>query len=347
MQLTQINLTNFRNFSQAVFSFDRLVTLVLGDNARGKTNLLEAIHFLVKGSGFREKKEDELIMFDKNRAIVEGSFISGGIKKLSQIDLIKKEIGCSKKFFINKLENQYRSYLGEQTQTIFFSPEQLFILTGSPSRRRKYLDLVISYYDLEYKRRLVNYLNAIRKRNRVLERARGENLEKELVFWNRYLVEQADYITKKREDYLVFINNHNTINGRIFKIDYLKNIFSIERLAITKKEERRFRKTIIGPQKDDFIVSLKKENQFNDIRLYGSRSEQRLALFWLKANEIWYFENQEKKKPIILLDDIFSELDKKNRQTVLEFVRSYQTIITATKTIFVNSLPEGIGIIKL
>jgi len=347
MQLVWVSLTNFRNFNQQRFFFDKKVTLILGDNARGKTNLLEAIYFLVRGTGFREKKEEELITFGKNRLIIEGAFVKEGVEKLSQIDLIKKEQGYNKRFFVNKLEKDYFSYFNEQSQSILFSPEQLFIITGSPARRRGYLNTIISYYDIEYKKRLTNYLNAVRKRNRVLERARGELLEKELSFWNQYLIDQADYITKKRENYLSFINKHNSVGGRVFEVRYLKNIFSIERLMATKREERRFKKTLIGPQRDDLAIYLKESGQFNNIRLYGSRSEQRLALFWLKANEVWYFEDQEKKKPIILLDDIFSELDEKNRQIILEFVHFYQTIITATKSIFVNSLPKEVKIIKL
>jgi len=347
MRLVQVNLTNFRNFGCRQFSFDPQTTLIVGDNARGKTNLLEAIYFLTKGTGFREKREEELISFDQDRAIVEGNFIEKGVKKLTQIELIKGTMTSGKKFFINKLEKRHYPYLKEQVQAILFSPEQLFILTGAPDRRRKYLDQIISFYDLEYKKRLINYLNAIRKRNRILEKGGGRFLDEELTFWNQYLINQANYISKKREEYFTFLNKHNTIDGRSFKVEYLRNSFSLKRLVKTREEERRFRKTLIGPQKDDFIIYLRKNNRFNNIRLYGSRSEQRLVFFWLKANEVWYFEERENKKPIILFDDIFSELDEKNRQIILKFIRSYQTVITATKNTFSRSLPKGGKVIEL
>jgi DNA replication and repair protein RecF len=151
-----------------------------------------------------------------------------------------------------------------------------------------------------------------------------------------YLVEQASYLTKVRQQYVDFLNQHQKVDSKKFKIDYLKNEFSWQGLKKAEELEKRIKRTVIGPQKDDYAISLIQGKRTKNLHHYGSRSEQRLAVFWLKLNEIKFLENSLKSAPILLLDDVFSELDLKNKKLILDLIEKYQTIITTTE----ENLPE-------
>ncbi|MDA1316790.1 MAG: DNA replication and repair protein RecF [bacterium] len=332
MIISSVSLSNIRNFSKAHFEFSSHLTLIVGENARGKTNLLESVHMAVYGTGFRESRELELIMWDKPQGLVESIFYDNDAESLYQVELSQKENNrVEKRYFINKTHKSSNHYRANQTHAVLFAPQSLDIITRSPSRRRSYLDHVLSSIDLPYRTHLRNYENALRKRNKILEQHSNiQALKQELEFWNDYIVERASYITKKREDYIAFLNKHQAVDGRSFTIIYHKNECTHDLLERCFNKEQIIRKTFIGPQKDDFEVwqelPLKK-----NIHLYGSRSEQRIAIFWLALNEIKYVEQELNKKPILLLDDIFSELDEHNKKLVMHMISQCQTIITTTE----------------
>lgn len=331
MLLKKITLQNFRNYPQSDFSFHPLLTIVIGANAQGKTNILEAIYFLLNGTGFREAKEVELITINETNSIVQGEFLLEDHLIQLQIALKMKENLIDKIFMVNKAIKKYYQYITETTRSILFSPDQLNIITGSPDNRRSYINSVISYYDKEYKKRLNNYENGLRRRNKIMEFYKEESsLREELAFWDNYLIEQAEYITLKRQNYINYLNNHQKILDTAFEIEYLKNEINQQRLGEVYEQEKKQRRTLIGPQKDDFILYQHKDYRQN-IHLFGSRSEQRLGVYWLQHNEALYCEEFLKKKPIILLDDIFSELDTTNKKLVLQMVSQYQTILTTTE----------------
>src|SRR3989338_6493404 len=149
MLLKQIILKNFRNFKEAKFNFSPILTIIIGENARGKTNLLESVFAVIHGEGFRDTVE--------------------------------------KVFFVNKTKLRYVDYQKESTRAVLFSPEQIGIMTGSPDKRRKYFDSIIREFDIEYKKKLANYEIALRKRNKILETHFDEiQLKKEIAFWNDY-----------------------------------------------------------------------------------------------------------------------------------------------------------------
>lgn len=332
MIISSISLSNIRNFSKAHFEFSPHLTLIVGENARGKTNLLESVHVAVYGTGFRESRELELLYWDKSQGVVESTFIDDDIESLYQVRFMQKENNrVEKRYFINKTHKSSHHYRTYQTHAVLFAPQSLDIITRSPSRRRSYLDYVLSSTDLQYKTHLRNYENAVRKRNKILEQHSNIHaLKQELIFWNDYLVERASYITKKREKYIEFINEHQSIDGRSFRITYLKNECTHVRLENCFNKEQLIRRTFIGPQKDDFEIWQQQPLEKN-IHFYGSRSEQRIAIFWLALNEIKYVEQELKKKPILLLDDIFSELDMHNKELVMHMIAQCQTIITTTE----------------
>lgn len=345
MLLKQIILANFRNFEQKKFAFNPFLTIVLGENARGKTNLLEAIYFIGHAEGFRESKEEELMTINTNSSKVEAKFQVGDEQIDLHIWLIKQAAEIKKKFSLNKTQKQFQAYIKETIKAILFSPQEIEMMTGAPEKRRRYFDSVISYYDLEYKKRLINYENALRKRNKLLEKYTDErSLKEELFFWGSYLEEQASYISEKRSNYMNFLNSHQEINDKKFYIDYLKNELTQKKLEEMFEIEKRYRRTLIGPQKDDFQIYLQMSGFKKNLHHFGSRSEQRLAIFWLVMLETLYYEEKIGKKPIILLDDIFSELDVKNKKLILDFVKKYQTVATTTEieTLKLIDIPHSI-----
>ncbi len=344
MILTSIHLKQFRNFENRAFAIHPFLTIIIGENSRGKTNLLESIFFSISGKGFREWREEELIMWDKANLSVESTWHESESKSVFSIFLTKKSTGIEKKFAVQKVQKSAIQYKEFQTNAVLFAPEHIDIVTGSPDERRSYINSILSAADREYKKRVQNYEHALRKRNKVLEFHKNEAaLIEELGFWNTYLEEQAAYITQEREQYVEYLNLHNKVDHKTFAIEYLKNPFTKARLAEVFTEERRWRKTIIGPQKDDFAITIE-DSVSKNVHHYGSRSEQRLAVFWLKLNELRYFEESFKKRPLLLLDDIFSELDIKNKALVLHLIKSYQTILTTTEVelLELSEMPQEI-----
>lgn len=332
MVLKKIALNQFRNVQEISHDIHELLTIILGENARGKTNLLEAIFFSVNGIGFRESKEQELILWDKDNASVQTTFQDGENAINFQIFLHQRGEVTEKKFTVNKSTKTHKQYQEYQTKAVLFAPEHIDIISGSPDKRREYFNKTISLFDYEYKRKLTNYEHALRKRNKILEHHKDVNaLQEELIFWNEYLEEQATYITTKRGEYVNYLNEHKKVDGRLFEIEYQKNILTKELLEFGFDDERKWRKTLIGPQKDEFVISLIEDKVKENVHSYGSRSEQRLGVFWLKLNEIRYLEEFFKQKPILLLDDVFSELDVKNKKLVFDLVKSYQTVLTTTE----------------
>lgn len=331
MILQRIQLINFRNIAVREFDIHPVLTIIIGENARGKTNLLEGIYFSVYGVGFRETKESELVKWDEERSIIETFWIEDENSEYFQIVIDKKDDDIAKKFFVNKVRKPHNAYSQFQSKAILFAPEHIEIITSAPDRRREYFNRLISTYDNNYKKSLHNYEHALYRRNKILEHHLGTNLpDEELVFWDDYLEKNGLVITKARQEYTDFLNAHRSVDGKSFNIEYIKNEFTKERLKKSRPEEMRLRRTVIGPQKDDFAIYLT-DGEEKNVHHFGSRSEQRMGVFWLKLNEIRYFEEILKKKPLLLLDDIFSELDTKNKSIILGLIEDYQTVLTTTE----------------
>ena len=347
MILRKLVLHDFRNRKSDVIDMCDFLTVFLGENAKGKTNLLESIYFLINGVGFRESREEELIAIGKEESVVQGRFVNGDHKHDYKINLRKKGTAVEKMYFVERVKKHHGQYIASQTKAILFAPEQIEIINGSPDLRREYFNKAIAFYDLEYKKRLVNLENALRRRNKIFEHTREElQLREELTFWNQYIVEQSTYITQKRQEYITYLNKHKKLDHKSFSITHLKNEATFARFEEYFEAEKRWRRTLIGPQKDDFQIFIEGEQEKN-IHHYGSRSEQRLAVFWLKMNEITYYEDTFKKSPILLLDDVFSEFDKTNKQMILELIKKYQTVLTTTEDDVIDKIRIEKKVIKV
>jgi DNA replication and repair protein RecF len=339
MLLKEITLKNFRSFSDSVFEFNPKLTIILGNNSVGKTNLLEAIYCLSKGHGFREKQEEELLKHEQTTANIQSLFLNERKEKINFRIHLSNQSAFLKACFVDKIKKRTFDYALLTTPAVIFSPNMLYIIDGEIAERREFFDDILSILDKEYKKRLSNYTNSLKRRNKVLEKVTDiSQLKDQLVFWDTYLIEEASYITKKREELVEFLNNHPTIQDKSFSIVYLKNEISKKTLEDTFQKQLYVHKTVVGPQRDNYEIHISNpastphtKSFTKNVHRFGSRSEQRLALFWIVINEIKLYEESLKKKPIILLDDIFSELDESNKALILNLIKDYQTIVTTTE----------------
>ncbi len=335
MILKSISLNNFRNFEKKRFNINPNLTAIFGNNARGKTNLLEGIYFILKGEGFRESREEQLIIFNEKNSYVDAKLEDKINKDISnlRIDLTISDFGLSKSFFLEKTKKGRQSYLKNLITVVLFSPEQIEVIDRTMSIRREYFDKFLSGIDSEYKKLLTNYNQALRKRNKILESYfKNVNIKQELDFWNKYLIDHGTYLIKKRSEYIEYLNKNKNIDSKEFSIIYKPSTLSLERFNEYHDKELLVRRTMIGPHRDEYNIFLVNRSKIKkDIHMYGSRSEQRLGLFWLKINELKYLESFFKKKPLLLLDDIFSELDHNNQKLIFNLIGNYQTVITSTE----------------
>lgn len=350
MILKSINVQNFRNFKKNIFEFNDCLTIILGKNSIGKTNLLESIYFTLRGNGFREKKEEELICEKCNElystAVLKNDVEKKELRIVMQMNNsdIYETAKIAKAYFVNKVKKISREYQKNSFPAVIFSPNLMFVIDGEPSDRREYFDTIISSFDIEYKKRLSNYETGLRKRNKIIEREIDKNrLRESLKFWDNYLIEQSDYLVSKRQDFCEFLNSNPQVDSKNMQIIYQPKIMSHITLSDTFEKQFLIKRTLVGPQRDNFEVFLNDKN----VHKFGSRSEQRLALFWLILNEIKLYEEKLNIKPLILLDDIFSELDINNKKVILSLIKNHQTIMTTTENEIIKEVDCDYEVIKL
>lgn len=334
MILTKLRLQNFRNYKKQEFEFSEKTTLVVGPNTSGKTNLLEGIYLLATGKSFRAGLEQEMIKYDEDLARAKGRIINKEITDL-EIVLTRGEVlgekVAKKKYQVNGIGKRAMDFIGK-LRAVYFGPEDLDLVTNSPTLRRKYLDSVLEQVDREYRRATLSYEKGLRQRNKLLERIRDEGASRsQLLFWNQLLIKNGDYLTQKREEFVEFVNSLQS-SVFSFQLEYDKSIISPGRLEEYAKEEVAAGATLVGPHRDDFGFRVKEREskRARDLSAYGSRGEQRLSILWLKLRELEFITFKKGERPILLLDDIFSELDQKHRKLVLEVIPKQQTIITTT-----------------
>ena len=349
MMLEKVLLTHFRNFTTETFSFSPFLTVIIGQNSVGKTNLLEAIYFLIKGKGFREEKEEELMQFGRDMCSVEGVLTTEEENIFCAVKMRRTSF-LEKHFFVNKVKKKSYSYVSMLPPLVIFSPSFMYVIDGDKAKRRSFFDDIIAQTDREYKKRLTDYETALRKRNKILEKVRDHlTLKEELRFWDAYLINEAEYIVGKREEFVGYLNDHSQFDHTHFTVRYGKNVISHERLAQTFEKQLFVRKTLVGPQRDVFEICIQTEKDVEErsVHTFGSRSEQRLALFWLCVNEMRLYHEKLGKRPLLLLDDIFSELDAQNKSLIMRLIEDHQTVITTIDEEFIKHINTPKTIIQL
>lgn len=328
MVLEKIELKNFRNYPRASFEFSPETTLIVGPNTSGKTNILEAIFFLALGRTFRPGLERETIYWGENLARIKG------LVKDEQVDLelvltrgeVLGKPTPFKKLLVNGVSRRLFNFVGN-LQVVMFGPEDLQLVTDSPSLRRSHLDFVLEQVDREYRKRSQVYDKALSQRNRLLKLiSEGRRHKTDLDYWDELLVENGSYLTKKRDEFFDFINQLPQELGE-FRFVYQPSAISLERLKESQDREVVAGMTLVGPHRDEFQFKIQDCN----LSIFGSRGEQRRAVLALKLAELEFMTHQLTiGRSVLLLDDIFSELDEDNRRQVLKVVPRQQTIITTT-----------------
>ena len=328
MILSSVTLGNFRSYSKQTFQFSPATTLIVGPNTSGKTNILEAIAFLATGKSFRADSDREMIAW--NEELGRASAVVGDTKLEALVTggVIGGQPAPFKKYVVNGVSRRLVDFLGN-LRVVLFWPEHLALVTQSPSLRRRYLDSVLVQVDREYRRNLLSYERGLRQRNSLLERIKeGFAQKSQLLFWDQLLIKAGGYITDKRAAFIDFINNYQLTNLPMNKLTYDKSVISESRLEQYAMEEVAAKATLVGPHRDDFIFY----KNDKELSKFGSRGEQRLAVLWLKLAELSYIQQEVGERPMLLLDDIFSELDSVHRALVFDLIGKQQTIITSAES---------------
>ncbi len=333
MVIKSLSLQNFRSYKNKTFKFPSGTTLIVGPNTSGKTNLLEAIYLLATGKSFRAQVEEEMISYEKElarvKAEIKGEEETDELEILLTPGQIGKKRTMKKQYLLNGVKKRMVDFIGH-LNCVLFGPEDLEVIIGSPSIRRDYLDSVLEQVDRDYRRASLSYKKSLRQRNKLLEQIRDKGRAKSSLFlWNRLILENGDVISQKRKELIDFVNEQPDYFGDLV-IVYEKSLLSPQRLERYQAKEIASGMTLIGPHRDDFTFNLINGKEERNLHLFGSRGEQRTAVFSLKLAELEYVAEKTGQRPVLLLDDIFSELDHQRRQHLVKVIPKQQTIVTTT-----------------
>ncbi len=340
MRIHQIRLTNFRNFSDAVVTFGERRNLILGRNAQGKTNLLEAIHILGVGRSHRERREANLVKFGETFYRIEGVFFDKSVRNVIEVAYSEQR----KRIRINAKEARPVDLIGF-AGVVISSPEDIALVKGAPGVRRLFLDVAISQIRREYLRSLQRYVRVLDQRNKLLKQAQlSGQMPSDISVWNTKLVEIGAAIVRLRLEYLEEIekdveSNFQKISrtrgkvGLIYKpkgydvdsdVDSLEAVESLMADALTSLLEAEVRRgyTLIGPHVDDFCFKV----DGRDLRLFGSEGEQRTAVLAIRCAEAQEMK-AKRGAPIVLLDDVFAELDDERSRALTALISEFDQII--------------------
>lgn len=346
MILKKIVLENYRNYNSENIELNKGVNLILGENAQGKTNFLEAVYYLATGRTFRNNKDVEIINWEKDYFRIQTELLKDNTDRKFIIDIYCDRKG-NKQIKINGIKLNKISELFGYLQVIIFSPDDLKIIKGGPGERRKYIDLEICQLISGYYNILTNYYRVLQQRNNMLKEIRNNKTNKQLIeIWNEQLINYGSKIIKNRIDFLKKlvplarkIQKEITLDKENLDITYnslLVNKSSIELKEIENNffniiknnQEQEIKKgiTLFGPHRDDIIFYINNK----ELKTYGSQGQQRTVILSLKLAELKLFFYNSDNYPLLLLDDVMSELDDKRRDFLIKLIKNnnIQTIIT-------------------
>ena len=331
MWINKIKISNFRNYNNLEIELNKGTNIFYGENAQGKTNIIEAIFLCSIGKSFRTNKDKELIKFDEDNSSVEIDF-----QKSDREGKISINIGNRKNIFVNKIKIKKLSELLGNINVVIFTPDDINILKGGPQNRRKFLDVMISQLRPKYMHLCSLYQKTLDERNTYLKNTENYNYDL-LDIYDEKLVEYGCEIFKYRNEFIEKIKNkikdiHKNITNDIedIEIKYTSNCEDKNEYLKLLKERRKldFVKgyTTKGVHRDDFQIFL---NEL-PVDVYGSQGQHRTAVLSLKLAELQVIYDEIGENPILLLDDFMSELDEFRRTNFLENIKDTQVIITCT-----------------
>ncbi len=349
--LTQVFLQYFRSYEQLHVPLKEEKTVVVGANASGKTSFIEAVSLCLTGKSFRANKAQEMIMFDHDMARVQIELVDNEEKTRIEVVITDGQTTggrAQKKIFINGIARSRGALVG-LAPVILFRPEEMDIISDGPSLRRSFLDDTLEQVSREYVRAKREYEKALRQRNALLHLAKETGIRKvdEFNYWDDILIHAGQVITHSRREFLHAINS---LTPELFaiRVAYDPSEISRERLDQYANEEVAAGVTLVGPQRDDFTIFMgTQEVHSANMQLFASRGQQRLAILQLKLFQKQYIEDKIGKKALVLLDDIFSELDSSHISLVMEKLQQAQLILTTTHEEFVNLDSESVQKVHL
>jgi len=334
MFVKSLELNNYRNYENIQIDFDKGVNILYGDNAQGKTNALESIYLCSTTKSHRGSKDKEIVKFGQNEGHIRCLFDKNEVDYQIDIHLRTEK---SKGIAINGIKLKKAAELMGVINVILFSPEDLSIIKNGPSDRRRFVDSELCQLDKVYLYNLTSYNKIVNQRNSLLrDIVYHPELTDTLDVWDSQLISLGTKIIDRRT---LFINQLNEIIYDIHKnltgdkekllIKYDPNVEIMEyqqKLLRNREKDIKYKLTSVGPHRDDFIFYI---NDM-DSKKYGSQGQQRTAALSLKLSEIELVKNLTGNTPILLLDDVLSELDSNRQRYLLDFIGEIQTIITCT-----------------
>ncbi len=334
MIIRSLELSNFRNYEKLNINFSPNVTILYGDNAQGKTNILEALYVASTTKSQKGSKDKEMIRFGESEAHIRMTVEDDGIER--RIDMHLKN-SKSKGVAIDGIPIRKASELYGFMNIISFSPDDLCIIKEGPSERRRFCDMELCQLDKLYLHNYTGYNRALDQRNNLLKQiAFNPELKSTLSVWDEQMINFGEYLIEKRSRFIEEISGiasklHGILTeGReSLKIEYLpssdKKSFR-ENLLSSHERDIALKMTCTGPHRDDILFVVNGE----DAKKFGSQGQQRTSALTLKLAEIELVKQKTHKNPVLLLDDVLSELDRNRQTRLLENISGVQTIITCT-----------------
>ncbi|MBQ7942624.1 MAG: DNA replication/repair protein RecF [Lachnospiraceae bacterium] len=334
MLIKSLELENFRNYESLAMTFDAGTNILYGDNAQGKTNILEAIYLSATTKSHKGSKDKDIVNFNAEEAHIRTYVIKDELENRVDMHLRKNK---SKGIAINGQKIKKAAELLGMLNIVFFSPEDLSIIKNGPAERRRFVDMELCQLDSFYLYNLNNYNKIVNQRNKLLKELYfNPGLKDTLSIWDSQLVSYGSKIMERRETFIKQLNEiiydiHKKLSGgkEELVIHYEPDcrIEDYEReLSQGQERDIRLKMTCTGPHRDDFSFMVGDI----DIRKFGSQGQQRTAALSLKLSEIELVKKITKDTPLLLLDDVLSELDSNRQNYLLNSIGDIQTIITCT-----------------
>ncbi len=339
MYISQLRLTNFRNYQLQELTLNRECIFVQGDNAQGKTNLLESIFLCAAGRSHRTSREKDMVKIGCDSASVKMR-----VKRMEGTQTIDFRLYSAKKrdIYINGIKTRRIGELMGHFNCVFFAPEDLDLVKDGPHVRRRFLDIELSQLYPAYFYALQKYGHVLKQRNNLLRSLEFKpSLRSTLPIWNEQLAQSGADIMRARVSFCeklcaLALENHRFISAdkEIMKAEYAPSMpfeaidphFYLEHLSKNEEGDIRRKTSLLGVHRDDISISV----NGCDIRGYGSQGQQRTAAIALKLSELSLMKEVLGQYPVLLLDDVLSELDEKRQHMLLKNIKDIQTFISGT-----------------
>ena len=349
MLITDLKLKNFRNYDELNLNFNKNINIFYGNNAQGKTNIIESIFLCAIGKSFRTNRDKELIKFDTDFLNIEMSY-----EKKDRDGKIKIEISDRKNVYLNGIKGKKLSELLGKINVVLFTPDDINILKNGPKMRRRFLDIMIGQLRPNYIYCLNMYLKTLEQRNAYLKQIKLEQKKPELLdLWDQNLAEYSEKIYSYRKEFIEKIKNKiNNIHKKItnnnenIRINYISDFSDKKNFYSALKENYKIDimrgTTSKGIHRDDFMVYLNDKS----VNTYGSQGQNRTVVLSLKMSELQVIKDEIGENPILLLDDFMSELDSERRNNFLNNIGETQVFVTCTEKLQIDKLEYGIYNVK-